>query len=88
MRRDRQAIAKAFGSALREFRAEKQLAQEELALAAEVDRTFVSKAERGVNQPALTTVFLLSEALKVPASELIARTEQHLRGRRISTLRR
>lgn len=88
MRRDRQAIAKAFGTALREIRAEKQLGQEELALAADVDRTFVSKAERGVNQPALTTVFLLSKALKVPAAELIERTERHLRGRRNSSLRR
>jgi transcriptional regulator with XRE-family HTH domain len=87
MRTDRQAIARAFGAALREIRSEQQLSQEQLALAASVDRTFVSKAERGLNQPALTTVFLLSAALKVPAAELIARTDTHL-GRRRGLLRR
>jgi transcriptional regulator with XRE-family HTH domain len=75
MREDRDKVAKAFGAALRHVRESKQLSQEELALSADVDRTFVSRAERGIRQPALATVISLSAALQVPAAELIALTE-------------
>ena len=75
MREDRDRVAKAFGAALRQIRESKALSQEELALNADVDRTFVSRAERGIRQPALATVISLSAALKVSAAELIALTE-------------
>lgn len=75
MREDRDKVAKAFGVALRQARESKKLSQEELALNADVDRTFVSRAERGVRQPALATVISLSTALQVSAAELVAQTE-------------
>lgn len=55
------------------------MSQEELAHLANVDRTFVSRAERGVCQPALATVLLLAEALKVSAATLVASTEKTLK---------
>lgn len=79
MRKDRARIAKAFGVALRQARLRAGLAQEALALKAEVDRTFVSRAERGERQPALTTVFLLAKALDVPAAELVEAAQVALR---------
>lgn len=65
----------AFGRALREERGRAGLSQEELAFRAKVDRTFVSKAERGERQPALATVFLLAGALNMSASALVQRAE-------------
>ncbi|HNL91882.1 MAG TPA: helix-turn-helix transcriptional regulator [Pseudomonadales bacterium] len=76
MRNDRQIVAKAFGLALRQSRESVGLSQEELAHLANVDRTFVSRAERGVCQPALATIIMLAQALQVPASVLVATTEQ------------
>ncbi|HNE27066.1 MAG TPA: helix-turn-helix transcriptional regulator [Pseudomonadales bacterium] len=76
MRNDRQIVAKAFGLALRQSRENVGLSQEELAHLANVDRTFVSRAERGVCQPALATIIMLAQALQVPASVLVATTEQ------------
>lgn len=75
MRPDRKKIAKAFGQALKQERILAGLSQEALALTANVDRTFVSRAERGERQPALTTVFLLASALKISPSKLIEVTE-------------
>lgn len=79
MRKDRAKIAKAFGVALRQARQEAGLAQEALALKAEVDRTFVSRAERGERQPALTTVFLLAKALNISAGQLVEKTQDALK---------
>lgn len=75
MRKDRARIAKAFGVALRQARVRAGLSQEALALKAEVDRTFVSRSERGERQPALATVFLLAKALEVAPSELVRATQ-------------
>lgn len=75
MREDRKQIAHAFGRALRAVRERCGLSQEALALEAGVDRTFVSRAERGERQPALATVFLLAEALGCSASALVADSE-------------
>lgn len=69
-------MAKAFGQALRQSRESVGLSQEELAHLANVDRTFVSRAERGVCQPALATIMMLAKALRVPAAALVATTEQ------------
>ncbi|WP_201455284.1 helix-turn-helix domain-containing protein [Xanthomonas massiliensis] len=79
VRADRQNVAKAFGQALRQSRERAGMSQEELAHLASVDRTFVSRAERGVCQPALATVLLLAGALKVPAATLVASTEKVLK---------
>lgn len=78
MRDDRKIVAKAFGQALRQSREVVGLSQEELAHLANVDRTFVSRAERGVCQPALATIIMLAKALRIPAAVLVATTEQVL----------
>jgi transcriptional regulator with XRE-family HTH domain len=68
----------AFGKVLRAVRKEVGLTQEQLALAAEIDRTFVSLIERGERQPTVRVLFRLATALRVPPSQLIQLTEQHV----------
>jgi len=72
-------VSAAFGRVLREQRNTAELSQEQLALNADVDRTFVSQMERGIRQPTLTTLFKLAKALEVQPSTLVSRTEKHLR---------
>jgi transcriptional regulator with XRE-family HTH domain len=67
-------ISVAFGRVLRESRTKASLSQEALALAAGIDRTYVSLLERGKRQPTLETVFRLADVLSVSAATLVART--------------
>lgn len=72
-------ISIVFGQVLREQRLARELSQEELALAADVDRTFVSQMERGIRQPTITTLIKLAGSLGIQPSTLIARMEKLLR---------
>jgi transcriptional regulator with XRE-family HTH domain len=72
-------ISTVFGQVLREQRISRDLSQEELALAADVDRTFVSQMERGIRQPTITTLIKLAGALNIQPSTLIVRMEKLLR---------
>ena len=72
-------ISTIFGQVLREQRISKELSQEELALAADVDRTFVSQMERGIRQPTITTLMKLAGALGIQPSTLVIRMEKLLR---------
>lgn len=72
-------ISIVFGQVLREQRLSRELSQEELALAADVDRTFVSQMERGIRQPTITTLIKLAGALGIQPSTLIVRMEKLLR---------
>lgn len=51
------------------------LTQEQLALAVEVERNFVSLIERGVNQPSIRVIFKLGDALGVPPSKMMKLVE-------------
>jgi len=68
----------AFGQVLRRLRTEKGLSQEKLALAGDLDRTFVSLLERGLRQPSLTTLLQVSRVLGISASKLLALVEQRI----------
>ncbi|MCL2075910.1 MAG: helix-turn-helix domain-containing protein [Betaproteobacteria bacterium] len=65
-----------FGEVLRHYRSEKNISQEELAHRAGVDRTFVSRLERGIRQPTITTLIGLGRALDVSAADLVQATEK------------
>lgn len=64
-----------FGKVLRDLRTQVGLTQEQLGLECDLDRTFISLLERGLRQPTLTTLFTLSDKLRVPASEIIKHVE-------------
>ena len=65
-----------FGRVLRRHRSEKNISQEELAFLAGVDRTFVSRLERGIRQPTITTVIGIGQALGISAADLVRETEE------------
>lgn len=67
----------AFGKVLRQVRKQSGLTQEQLALAADIDRTFVSLIERGERQPTIRVLFKLAAAMHVSAAQLIQMTEDH-----------
>jgi transcriptional regulator with XRE-family HTH domain len=64
------------GTELRKAREEAGLSQEKLAFEAEVDRSYVSLLENDHKSPTVEVLFRLCDAMKIPASELIARVEK------------
>ncbi|WP_374580356.1 helix-turn-helix domain-containing protein [Pseudoduganella sp.] len=69
-----------FGRVLRQLRKKAGLTQEQLALAAGIERNYVSLIERGINQPALKVIFKLAEALGIRPSEMLLLVEAELKG--------
>jgi len=83
-------VAEAVGLAVRRVRVRRGHTQEELAFLAGVDRTYVSGLERGIRNPALSTLQRVASALNIRLSRLLAIAEQiqdgpprpvHARGR-------
>ena len=77
MNGNKENIASAFGSLLRELRLNANLSQEKLADESGLDRSYISLLERGKAQPTLETLFRLSSVIKIPASEIIGLLEQN-----------
>ncbi len=65
----------AFGKVLRQLRQNQGLSQEQLGFEADLRRTYVSILELGQQQPSLTTIIKLAQALNITASHLIALVE-------------
>jgi transcriptional regulator with XRE-family HTH domain len=63
------------GNALREARLKAELTQEELALRAGVDRTFISILERGLQSPTVDMLIRLARAMDIRASDILRRIE-------------
>jgi len=71
MQKRREAqIQKLFGERVRELRKHKGLSQESLALACELDRTYIGGVERGERNISLINICKIAEALGVNAKEL------------------
>lgn len=60
-----------FGSHLKRLRLNKAFSQEQLALKADMDRTYVSSIERGQRNISLINIFKLAKALDIPAKQLL-----------------
>jgi|AraplaF_Cvi_mTSA_1032040.scaffolds.fasta_scaffold00143_19 transcriptional regulator with XRE-family HTH domain len=61
----------AFGQAVRAERAAQGVSQEELALRAGIDRSYIGAIERGEQNPGLLHLVRISQALQVPLSKLM-----------------
>jgi transcriptional regulator with XRE-family HTH domain len=70
--------AVAFGKILRTVRKEAMLTQAQLALAADVERNFVSLMERGINQPTVRIIFKLARALGTTPSAMLRLVEKEV----------
>ncbi|MEK3986382.1 helix-turn-helix transcriptional regulator [Paenibacillus sp. FSL K6-3166] len=68
-------IELSFAKTLKMLRVNSKISQEELALKSDLDRTYISMLERGIHQPTITTLFALSNALNIKASEFIRLVE-------------
>jgi transcriptional regulator with XRE-family HTH domain len=71
-------LEQSFGVILREKRKDQGFSQEALALEAGIDRNFVSLLERGLNQPSLSTIFKLADALNLKPSDLVMELEKRM----------
>ena len=65
------AYLKRIGLNIRQARAEKGMSQESLALAADLDRSYVGGVERGERNISIINLKKIADALKVPASQLL-----------------
>ena len=65
-------IEEAFGEVIRELRKAKQISQEKLADASNLDRSFISLLECGHKQPSLVTIFQLAKAFNISASNILS----------------
>lgn len=69
----------AFGRVLRRQRKALGFSQEALALEAGIQRNYVSLIELGRNQPTITIVFKLAEALGVQPARLVEMVEEEMK---------
>lgn len=65
-----QQIKKAFGARVRAIRVEKGLSQETLALASDLDRTYIGGVERGERNVSLINIYKIAAALGIEPKEL------------------
>lgn len=66
-----QEIKKKFGQKLRQIRIEHDLSQEELALACNLDRTYIGGVERGERNISLINIAKIAGALKIGMKDLL-----------------
>ena len=69
-------VLTAFGEALRKFRLDAGLSQEELAARAELHRTYVGDVERGERNVSLVNMERLAEACGVRLSRVLREAEK------------
>jgi transcriptional regulator with XRE-family HTH domain len=72
-----QRVQLAFGNALREYRKEAGISQEQLAARAGMNRTYVGDVERGERNVSIVNMQKLAKALKVKLSALVMEMERH-----------
>lgn len=63
---------------LREVRESRGMSQQELADYSEIDRTYLSNLERGLNNPTLNVIFKLAEILKMKPGEFVDKVEKEM----------
>ena len=73
VRRSLSAVQRDVGLNLRAARLGAGFSQEALALAAEVDRTYVSQIERGIGNPSIGVLVRLAACLSVDVFDLLQR---------------
>ncbi|WP_183153620.1 helix-turn-helix domain-containing protein [Stenotrophomonas maltophilia] len=81
MATDGKVVQKVFGEVLRAARTEREISQQDLALEADLDRTYISLMERGLRQPTLSTLIALADAMGIEAASLVQRAAERLRSR-------
>lgn len=68
-------MRKVVGQNLKRLRLQRGLSQEELALAADIDRTYISALERGIYSASVTMIGKLAAVLKVEPYVLLQKSK-------------
>jgi len=63
-------IRQQIGARIQKIRKEAGLSQEGLALAADLDRTYISHVERGTRNPTVIVIFKIAKALDTTPSKI------------------
>lgn len=71
-------IEQAFGIVIKKYRLERSMSQEELALEAGLDRTYISLLERGKRNPTIKTLFAISRVLQIKPHKIIIDIEEFI----------
>lgn len=71
----RSTAHQALGAAIRRARAERGMSQEQLALEAGLDRTYVGGIERGERNPSYANLLKIADTLRTPLSIIIRDAE-------------
>jgi len=71
-----EVAATAFGIKVRAVRTAAGIAQEQLAHAANMERSYLGRIERGQSQPTLNAILKIALALGCDAADLVSPTEQ------------
>lgn len=64
-------IKKKIGNNIRKYRKQAGLTQIELSIQADLTDARITQIERGLGAPSMLKLFMIAEALKVPASKLL-----------------
>jgi transcriptional regulator with XRE-family HTH domain len=68
------SLVKLLAKNVRRYRKQLGLSQEELAFECEIDRTYISKLERGIANPSLLILTQLAKILKVDVVDLLKKS--------------
>ena len=69
---------KILGHVLKEVRTKKRISQAQLAQKCSLDKHYISKIERGVKQPSLTTLLKIATVLNKPVSQIFADVDSRI----------
>lgn len=67
-----------FGEALKRHRKLKRYTQEELAIEADLDRTYISMLERGLRKPSLEVAMKLAKVLKINSTQMVEEVDRKI----------
>ena len=67
-------IKKQIGNNIRKYRKQAGLTQVELSIQADLTDARITQIERGLGAPSMLKLFMIAEALKIPASKLLEQT--------------
>lgn len=68
---DREKISYIIGQRIYDFRIQKKLSQEALALESEIHPAYLGRVERGEKCPTIETLYKIAKGLKIPLHELL-----------------
>lgn len=74
-----QPLQSIFGEVIRDRRKEMKISQERLAADSNLQRTFISRIERGKAQPTLITIFEISRSLGSDPADIILEVQKRWR---------